>query len=253
MTKHPNDPPIHALHDLVDGELSDVEAREVSGQLEASESGRAAFDALVETVTELGGLPVEAEVEADLWGAIEARIRATGTPVVPLHPIGEAPERGREGDAPRATVIAYDGSSQPLRRRNSALWAAGIALALFSGSVGWWLSPGDATGGESGIVPGVEDAVFASDRGMSGLGGRASMADAIDRLEAMLEARVDELAPETRAVILENLETIDAAIREAETALANDLANATLHRMIAGHETARLRLLERAVSGFAGA
>jgi hypothetical protein len=54
------------------------------------------------------------------------------------------------------------------------------------------------------------------------------------------------LSPRTLAIVQRNLQIIDAAIREAEKALAHDPGNASLERMLWARYQQRIDLLERA-------
>lgn len=73
------------------------------------------------------------------------------------------------------------------------------------------------------------------------------------RYNAAAAALADQLArepsglsPATRAVVERNLHIVDAAIREAETALSHDPGNAALEQMLVARYQQRLALLRRA-------
>jgi hypothetical protein len=72
--------------------------------------------------------------------------------------------------------------------------------------------------------------------------------DAIRELEAGLEASRPHLDPATVAVVEQNLQIIDSAIAEARSALANDPANAWLHRHLDDTLMRKVDLLRRAAT-----
>lgn len=79
------------------------------------------------------------------------------------------------------------------------------------------------------------------------LADRARYTAAAATLAEQLAADPGVLAVTTRGVIAQDLTILDAAIREAETALAADPGNAALERMLLTREQQRMELLERAL------
>ena len=66
--------------------------------------------------------------------------------------------------------------------------------------------------------------------------------------EAALVGAVRVLAPETLVTIEESLNTVNAAIEEIETALADDPNSDLLLRMLATHRSTKLGVLQRAAA-----
>ena len=79
------------------------------------------------------------------------------------------------------------------------------------------------------------------------LADRARYTAAAATLAEQLAADPGVLAVTTRGVIAQDLTILDAAIHEAETALAADPGNAALERMLLTREQQRIELLERAL------
>ena len=113
-------------------------------------------------------------------------------------------------------------------RSPAGLAAAAVLLIALGGAIGatttHWLRP-------------ATDTAFAVARA------RYTAATAI--LAEQLAADPTLLAVTTRSVIAQDLGILDAAIHEAETALAADPGNAALEQMLLTREQQRLDLLER--------
>ena len=65
-------------------------------------------------------------------------------------------------------------------------------------------------------------------------------------LERSIAARQDKLPPETRALVFENLRTIDRAIAEIEAALGGAPGNAELTRTYIDYRERQINLLRQA-------
>ena len=66
------------------------------------------------------------------------------------------------------------------------------------------------------------------------------------QLESEIEARKDRLPPETRALVFENLRTIDRALAEIEAALAASPGDADLARTAMSYRQRQIDLLRQA-------
>lgn len=207
------------LSDYLDGGTSGAEHAEIEARLKADPSLRDLLAELRAVKTAAADLP-DRPPAADLWPAIENRIRPTGA-------LAEA----------RAT-----------RRRFSftvpQLAAASVAL-LFFGSGALWLG---LQVGESGRPEPVAEApaqpgasLVASDQGTV-----SSYEEAIRELEIGLAAGRELLDSATVRTLEESLATIDRAIAQAESALRVDPANAYLNRHLADAMTTKLALLRHA-------
>ena len=73
----------------------------------------------------------------------------------------------------------------------------------------------------------------------------AEYEQAIASLESVLEQGRDRLDPQTVATIETSLGIIDRAIGEARRALADDLNNPALNRLLIKHEQSKLRVLRQ--------
>ena len=125
------------------------------------------------------------------------------------------------------------------RRRSPARWAALLAAAAVVAVVAGVVvmeraaKPTETRRGVVAVEPVQEvDAVFASAK--------------TTLLEA-LEARRPDLAPETLAVVEENLGIIDAAIVEIREAMENDPGNASLREMLVAAQEKEIGLLRRVI------
>ncbi len=133
--------------------------------------------------------------------------------------------------APRLAPRAQPPAEWRRRVRSPAgLAAAAVLLIAVGGAIGVsasrWLQP-------------ATDAAFTS--------ARARYATAAAMLAEQLAADPALLAATTRRVIAQDLGILDAAISEAETALAADPRNAALEQILLKREQQRIDLLERAL------
>lgn len=233
MKQHIDD---ETLQDLAEGFLNAEEEARARGHLEGCGHCTSRLEALESLLTDLSGLPQEAEPGRDLWPQIAWRLE-TGR--------GEAPN-GSSWDpgAGRRAPVARPGSARGRRRVTLPAWqllAAGIALVVLSGGSVWAL-----LSSRSGIPEG----------GPSWSAAHAQMAgweeayggyeEAVEDLEGVLEQGRQVLDPETVRVLEESLRIIDGAIQEAREAVGRDPASPLLQRFLAENMRKKLELLRRA-------
>lgn len=231
-------PERQALHRHAEGGLEEAAAaRRVEEHLEGCARCREEVEAIREILRRAADLPRGIEPGRDLWPGVEARIRAGG-----------AEPAGEEGDAVEGPTAT--GPIPDLRR--AAPWlaaAAAVLVALTAGATLW------IAGGPGG-VPGPEATGVASGpatdtaRETSAVLTEAARVEAgyrplVDRLGGVLERQGDRLPPETREVVERNLRVIDAAIAEAESALARHPANPELLRALDRSYRQKIDLLRR--------
>ncbi|MEO8634771.1 MAG: zf-HC2 domain-containing protein [Gemmatimonadales bacterium] len=132
--------------------------------------------------------------------------------------------------APRLAPRARPAAWKQWSRSPAVLAAAAVLLLALGSAVGAtasrWLQSGT-------------DPAFAA--------ARARYAVASATLAEQLATDPSLLAITTRSIIAQDLGILDAAIHEAETALAADPRNATLEQMLLTRERQRIELLERAL------
>ena len=181
------------LSALVDGEVSGEALESAEAHLTACGECRAAYDALLRIKRHAGALD-DPPPERDLWPGIAARL---------------APDAGVLPLVPRRRRLAF-----------SIPQLAAAALVLMSVSAGAALlvtHPAQrATPASFGSVPLRPIAGQASAKGIE------SYDVAIQDLERALAARRSTLDTATVRAVQQSLSIIDAAIRQAEAALAQD-------------------------------
>lgn len=214
-------PDIELLSRHLDGDLSPSESGRVRSHLAGCEPCRDELEALRQLV---GGANALGAVEPsrDLWPGIARAILAEGQPAAPAR---RAPAPRRWWSSPRAAAIA-----------------AGLALVLFSGVGGYVLR--DITGG--GGQPAIVDASDPVQAQLVALGLPANTLELMGELEAALRADRDQLDEETRAVLEENLASLDQAIYEAREALRIEPGSEYLSAHLASAMRQKLRVLEQA-------
>jgi predicted anti-sigma-YlaC factor YlaD len=183
------------LSALVDGEVSGEALDAAQAHLTACAECRAAYDALLRIKRHVGALD-DRLPERDLWPGIAARL-AEGTAVVPL--------------APRRRRLVF-----------SIPQLAAAAVVLMSVSAGAVLL---AMHAGQPAAPAVAASLPATVRPVAGLAsakGVESYDAAIRELENALSARRSTLDTATVRAVQQSLGIIDAAIRQAEAALAQD-------------------------------
>jgi hypothetical protein len=211
------------LSEYVDGELGVADAAALDAHLRSCGACRATLEELRRVVARAGALDDRAPA-ADLWPEVAARI-------------GLSPIALRGGARAAART----------RRRLSftvpQLLAASIALVLVSGRATWVvlrqpaLPPRAATPGPTPILTNV-GTYESSPR----------YAAAVADLERLLAERRRRLDTTTVRVIEKNLGIIDRAIRDAQSALAADPANAYLNQHLAQAMRRKLELLRQATT-----
>jgi hypothetical protein len=167
-------------------------------------------------VTRLSDLPREISPPHDLWPALEARLRESGTPAA-------------EVDAPPG------GKVEPARYRRPQLMrivslAAVLAAVLFGVSIDRWiLSPAHPTppgvtlphvGGTEGggmTVAYVTDPRYLRER---------------EALLRSLNARLAKLPPPTRQKVIQSLTTIHQSMQQIQQALGREPGNALLQELL---------------------
>jgi len=182
------------LSALVDGEVTGQELAAAEAHLTACAECRATYDDLLAIKRHAGALD-DRPPERDLWPGIAARL-AGDADVVPLEP----------------------------RRRRFAFsipQLAAAALVLMSVSAGAALLATHAAG-PAVFTTAAPSATVRSVAGLASAEGVASYDVAIRDLETTLAARRSTLDTATVRAVQQSLTIIDAAIRQAEAALAQD-------------------------------
>lgn len=182
------------LSALVDGEVSGEDLRAAESHLTACAECRAAYDAVLRIRRNAGDLD-DRPPHRDLWPGIARRL-AEGTAVVPL--------------APRRRRLAF--SIPQLAAAAVVLMAASAGAALLATHAG----PRTALAVSGAPVAAQPMAGLASAKGVE------SYDSAIRDLESALVARRSTLDTATVRAVQQSLTIIDAAIRQAEAALAQD-------------------------------
>ncbi len=214
ITIHPTE---ERLNDYVDGELTAPERAGVEAHLAACTACRAEVEGLRDLLRHVAGLPREIAPPPEVWEAVREE-------TVEIPRIGRAAPWGARWGIAAAVVVA-------------AL-SSGITAALLRAPAGEaTLAPVTVRP----VVPETQAAMVDFRRAEAGYA--ATAAD----LEAALHAGRDRLSPETLRVIEDNLRTIDAAIREARSALARDPASAELPHVLDATYRDKIDVLERAV------
>lgn len=225
-------PDREALHRHAEGALREAgEARRVEAHLEGCARCREEVAAIREILRRAAGLPRGIEPPEDLWPGIEARIRREGA-----GPGDGGPGGGADG------ALASPISS--LRRTAPWLAAAAAVLVALTAGVTLWIAGGPADAGvASGPAADTSEATSAMLTGAAGV--EAGYRPMVDRLSGVLERQGDRLPPETREVVERNLRVIDAAIAEAESALARHPASPELLRALDRSYRRKIDLLQR--------
>ena len=183
------------LSGLVDGEVSGEDLRAAESHLTACAECRAAYDSLLRIKRRARDLD-DRLPENDLWPGIAGRL-AEGTVVVPL--------------APRRRRLAF--SIPQLAAAAVALMAVSAGAALLATRSG----PRDIL-----AVAGAPPEAARPMAGLASAKGVESYDAAIRDLESELLARRSTLDTATVRAVQQSLIIIDAAIHQAEAALAQD-------------------------------
>lgn len=207
------------LSEYIDGDLGTAERAALERHLAGCDECRSTLRELREIVALARDLE-DRPPPRDLWAGIQERIQAA------------------DDVAPRRFAFTIP-----------RLAAAGIALALITGSAVWFLGPAPGDGGGAGLAgaesPGIDAAHAHSPDAIhlaSDLAGGQYDA-AIAELEHALAEGRQYLAPATVEVLEENLAIIDRAIDEARRALAEDPANVHLTSYLTDTMRRKLELL----------
>jgi predicted anti-sigma-YlaC factor YlaD len=206
------------LSEYLDGELGVADAAALEAHLPSCGACRATLEELRRVVARARALDDRAPA-ADLWPEVAARIG--------LSPVARAAGRAR----------------RRLSFTVPQLLAASIALVLVSGSGVWVVlrqpavPPATAATGPTPIMTNV--GTYESSPRYA-----AAVAD-LERLLAQHRSRLDTT---TVRVIEKNLGIIDRAIRDAQSALAADPANAYLNQHLAQAMRRKLELLRQAAT-----
>ena len=200
------------LSEALDGTLPPPQAQALEDHL-ASCAGCRRVRAELEEVRRRARALEPAEPPRDLWLEIAPRLEAAtlGDKVIPMHGHGLA-----------------EPPTERRRLRLSLPQAAAAALVLALGGA----VAGSLVGGPAADVP----VATASDPGTSAILASSdavppALFEELHSLEASFRADLSRLDPETRDVIVANLEIIDRAIRESVRALQSDPGS----RYLQGH------------------
>jgi hypothetical protein len=224
---------LELLDDFVDGALEPGADRDVRRHLMQCEGCREEERVLRTLLENAAALPEEILPERDLWAGIAPRLQA------------------RDGAAPAGESGAGMEVLTPRRPRRLPWWvlaAASVALVVASSLATLQLAPRPGSVAElsperAAPPPSATPATaFAAFRPAE-----REYERAIGDLTAVLETRRDQLAPETVAVIEENLRVIDQAIAESRAALSADPASQELTHILADAYDAKLGVLRQVV------
>ena len=238
------------LNDYVDGVLSDAEARAIEAELERDPAFREEERALRALVGEAHRLPKGVAPRCDMWQCIESQLCERVCP--------------RTESAKKTFQFIYRASL-----------AAAAAVVIFAAGM-WYARTGIETPAQTqhvaAVIPPVEtqskaataveetpdastnqqqdpnESVDEPDAGIEFASYRDikfEYAAVREALREKLEQARPNLAPETVKVVDDSLVTIDTAIKEIETALANDPGNHGLIRSLVAVYDQEVGLLEQ--------
>lgn len=219
------------LNDYLDGLLPPREREAFVAEMESDPALRAAVDVARRIARQVQALPSSVAPSRDLWVGIEGRLgpRAGRGNIVRF---GRAALPGRAVWpmlASAAALLLVAGSSfvnlrqvpQPRELAETQEVAAPVPLPHSPEVEAWKQAQSEA------------DAAYEQ--------ARAGLLDALAK-------RKEELSPETRAVLRDNMAVIDNAVYEINLALADDPENPGLRHMLAQTREKELTLLEQLVA-----
>lgn len=215
------------LSDYLDGDLGPAERAALEAHVAGCAECREVLAGLRRVVARAASL-ADTPPAADLWPGIAGAL---------------GPAAGR------SDVLAF----RPPRRSvplPQAL-AAGLLLAVLAGGSAWLARGYLAPAAPAATAPAPADEGRGGGGPLRPVAVAAPLADprydaAVADLRRVLEAGRDRLAPETIAVLERNLALIDAALADAQRALAADPANPYLTNHLTQTRLRKLRLLQQA-------
>lgn len=229
------------ISEYLDGDLDEATARDFERALETDAELAATLEEVRQLVDRAHDLPRH-EAPPELWSKIEAQI--TGTPHAPI--VDLAIEREKRGWLPGLASLRAI--------------AAVVALVSIAALSGWWIgqrnneAPTSAPQQLAAEQPTAEDddiRIVRYDRAsavtpLEYSGDNDGLSDSILELERLLVEHGGDLDPETRSLVVDNLEVIDQAIREAREALAGDPRSDYLQTHLTQSMKQKVRLLQNA-------
>lgn len=226
--KHPAS---SVLSEFLDGALAPREREELEAHLAVCGECSDLYRDLQEVRRRALSLPLRHPAR-DLWPEIQAALQEgeRDPAVIRLHPgLAREPER-----RPR----------KGLRLSYPQAAAAGLVLALLSGSLGAFITRSPGPGEEPAALqaPPWVEAVSLANPELEGT------AQEVVRLEDVLAEHRDQLDPETILILEKNLEVIDHAIQESLEALSADPGNAFLETHLARSVEAKVAYLREATA-----
>lgn len=214
-----DDDTIQQLDDYLDGLLDEAGIAVFEARLAADPALLEELNSLKRIRLQVEALPRSLEPDRDLWPDIASRL-----------------------DAPRRGTIDFGGYRRRQRVPIARYLVAAAALILFAVSAPLWFSPP-----QRGVEPPApqDDAVLAADPEFQRVAGQYLAAR--DELMALLDERKSDIAPETYAVVAENLSVIASAVSEIEVALAAQPESVKLEQMLYAAYRSEVNLLRQAV------
>jgi hypothetical protein len=212
-----DDRTIETLHDYVDGLLDEAERPEFEARIAKDADLRAELESVRALRASVNGLPRRMEPERDLWPEIASRL-----------------------DEPAARAIQFGQYGRRTRIPIAGQLVAAAAVIIVALSAPYLLAPRSTSDPTPAAVP-----VAAVDPEFERVAGQYLAAR--EELLALLEERKADIAPETFAVVEENLSVIAAAVTEIETALAEQPENENVERMLYAAYRSEVNLLRQAV------
>lgn len=230
--KHPKS---QILSDYLDGEIAPRDAEELKAHLEECVGCTSLLRELEEVQDRARALPDRFPTR-DLWPGIQRAIEREGAgdpQIIELHP---RTGRGLSSGERRGLTLTYFQAA-----------AAGVVLALFSGSLGAALLSGPRLQAPVATVqttPSAEMMTLVS----SASPGLGDAAMEVAQLEELLAQHRDQLDPATARILENNLAVIDRAIRESVAALRSDPGNAYLEKHLARSVETKASYLKEATA-----
>lgn len=221
------DHPEELLSLYVDGELGETERRRVQAHVDDCRRCQELVDDLTALTERAARLP-DRDPEGDLWPTIAEQIGASAE-------AGAADPASGRGAGEREA--APDRGGIPLLRRNwrvsaAQLAAAAALVAALASGVTWTLTRGEADAPTRVAVTdtGSRDTTFVAWGSSTRLASLEEVPASVDTLERRYRDARDELDPETRRRLDEQLRLIDRVLEEARQELREHPDNGYLQQ-----------------------